>query len=562
MSLKLSKAMDLAGYSAAVLSASGIAIVGTIYGNFCNSSGTEGTVTYIQSRDAIYTTGLLNGVGTPKGLLFRVDPDFIQVTGRALARQVSLTQIHLAPGQFDPVTGTQRLYSHTISFPGVPQIINLDTLELNTAPAFTGGPFGDFRYTGNLSPGPEGVWGAEAGAIYFEGLTDGIPGETVVTGPNVFPQGLYLYPGTGTLNGLAFNNGWGWVDIYTTKLVGLLGGQPTPTAFPRVATSSPGASLHAEPPIAGDSFSWYVGGYVADPDATLGRPKGELFFHNSQLLNPGNPPTPGQVGRFYVRWTDFNPFNVASAAGVPTRQHGRIRLTSRCLLPLRPMFNIAGEDYMAYTSGPGSLTWDPIRSRVVVTGHKEGGVVGGTVALKHAVGFYSRAVDVVITSAPAARAAPRTGNVVEFESFVGGDLGEPAAGQAVEFTLSRRSTEGEVVTISGGIGTTSTLAHPAVDTSSAGVAELSLVADGVPLALTTDYTVVAATGVITWVTSQVGKLVLATYNHRATDAQPPHGVCLAPVVESDENGIARTTVQFPDDDSLVGTIDMLTSALA
>lgn len=565
MSLTLVKAFDLQAYSQAVLAAGGHSTLGTIYGTFSQSSAGEGGMVYLHSRDALYTTGR-RAASPTRGLLFRLDPELEIVTGRALAYVDSGVDFYagLVTGQFNPATGVQKLYVRLSST--TLEELNPDTLQPSGSAAYTG-PNGDFHTDFAVGIGSgEGHWStASAGLLrgaFFEHLTDGIPGETVLVGSNVYPKGLYWAPcSSGTLNATTRVDIWGWIDVHTTRLTGRPGGL-TPTAFPRVTVATPsGLQDQSEAPIAGDAFSWVLAGFTLDPDATAAQPKGELFFHCAGPIGASGTPPPGQIARAYVRWSDFNPFNLASAAGVPTRTHGRIRLTSRLLLPLNPQFNIPGQEYWSGASSPIFVAYDPVRRRCAVTMHREEAISGGTTAAKHAIGFYSRAVDPVIVTAPAPRSVPRTADVVAYESFVGGDLGEPAAGQLVTFSLARRSTEGEVVTITGGVGTTSTLAHPAVDTDAAGTPELTLTADGTPLALTTNYTVVAATGVITWVTSQVGKLVLATYNHRNTDALPAHGTLLAEQVQADENGTVRTEIEYPDNDALVGTIDALTSTL-
>lgn len=565
MSLKLSKALEVTAYGSAVIAASGIAGAARIAGQLNNGQG--GSAVYHYGRDRLYVVGLFaafNDIG-----LLKLDPDFFLTTPSdgvlALDQDTVLfSNGHLCLGQFDPGTGQQRLYCHPGS--GTDNLIhevNVDTLVTNGAALSSLN--GSVQFTNSdIASGTEGGWQSSTHRFcMFEGLTDGIAGETVLTGANVYPRGLMLqHVSSGFFNGSTCTDVFAWIDLNTRRLVGFLGGLP-PVAFPAATVTAPIASqFQTEPPIAGDTFNWAASSFTPDADSTdPKRPKGELFLQSDAFLPSfGVTPNPGDTTRHYVRLTDFNPFGLPSASGIVTRTHGRSRLTSRLLCTLNPIFNQAGASFVTSPStNKIAMFWDPLRKRFGQFLHRNG-TFAVTVGENY-VGLFSRAVDPVIVSAPAARSVPRTADVTDYECFVGGDLAEPAVGQVVAWSLSRRSSEGELLTIAGGIGTTSTVAHPAIDTNPSGVVDLALTANGVALALTTDYTVVGSTGVITWVTSQVGKTVLATYRHRATDATPAHGTLLIGQSETDENGVARTQVSWQDNDDLVGTIDALSSAL-
>ena len=78
-----------------------------------------------------------------------------------------------------------------------------------------------------------------------------------------------------------------------------------------------------------------------------------------------------------------------------------------------------------------------------------------------------------------------------------------------------------------------------------------------------DYTVVLSTGVITWITDQSGAAVVdASYEHRETNATPPHGSLLATASISDEDGRVNTQVAYGTGTTLVGAIDRLINAFA
>lgn len=579
MSLKLLRAIEVTNLGSTLAVNSGIAGLASILGSPCATASSEvGDTVYLQSRDRIYTLGF--GPSAGANTLFKLDPDFVFTSpgdGVFAARGTGDAagapgQGILATGQYNPSTGQQPLYfTKNIGVQIVS--VNPDTLVVGSGPAFTG-PNGAYALGGSdVTAGMEGNWSVTgAGSVksrvlFFEGLTEGIPGETLLTGPGAYPLGLVLQNvGSCLVGGLSRNNIFGWIDARTRRIVGQLGGF-VPVGFPARAMSGPTAlQTQTENPIAGEAaFSWCPAQFLPDADSGYTQPKGQLYMAALDPLPSGSnsivDPVPGDVFRYYVRFIDFNPFNLPSAQGIPTRTHGRIRLTSRAVVQRSPILGVAGaEEYRGFTNSLKSA-FDPLRQRVVCFAHRNASPYRVQVGDNY-VGLFSLVVDPVIISAPAARAVPRTGGVTEFECFVGGDLGEPSPGVNVSFSLARRSTEGELLTISGGIGTTSTVAHPAIDTDATGTADLTVTADGVPLAVTTDYTVVAATGVLTWVTSQVGKVVLASYKHRATDALPAHATLLIGQSQADENGVARTQVAFADDDTLVGTIDALTSTLA
>lgn len=577
MSLKLLRAVEVTNLGSTIAANSGVAGLTTINGNPCGSASTDtGDAFYLASRDRVYTMGFNTNMFSNL-TLFKLDPDLLlsnpsdgvfaaKGTGDALGVGAGYMSI----GQFNPTTGQQPMYfSRTAGFPVVS--VNVDTLVVGSGAGAFVGPNGSYTIGASDNSFPaEGHWSSSAFTLkqlFFEGVTEGIPGETLLTGPGAYPFGLALAHLSGCqVAGLTRNNIFGWVDLRTRRVVGQLGGL-TPIGFPARAMSSPTSQqTQTESPIASDAFVWVPAQFVPDSDSGYTQPKGRIFFHSAEPLPTAQAsivdPVPGDAFRHYVRLIDFNPFALPSAQGIPTRTHGRIRLTSRLVIQRSPIYSQAGAaEAFGFTATGLRSFYDPLRSRFGCFIHRNFAPMRTQFGDNYC-GLFSTGVDPVIVSAPAARSVPRTGGVTDYECFVGGDLGEPGPGVTVAFTLARRSTEGELLTISGGIGTTSTVAHPAIDTDSAGVVDLALAADGAPLVLTTDYTVVASTGVITWVTSQVGKTVLATYKHRATDALPAHGTLLVGQGQADENGIVRTQVAVPDEDTLVGTIDALTSTLA
>jgi hypothetical protein len=486
--------------------------------------------------------------------------------------------------QFDPATSAQRIF---LANAGSGNIDELDPNTLGlTTDVFDEGPNGIFQNTISGPPTGDGNWQSLVSTnLFFTGLKNGIRVtsgevnnangnknnvETLTSGVNVHPDGLYLANlNTGTLEGNNVTRSFGWVDIRTRRLVGLIGAEEDglstgiPSFFPlEVAANPTGNSSESE--INGRTFQWICAQYLPDPDATFAIPKGELIFIPRLEIPSINVPVLGDVQEVYIRITDFNPFNVAAAEGSRDRQHGRKRLTSAIIFNVFVPFDLTGQNPMNNPANP-SVQFDPLRGRWVM-------VVADGTSLEpfpidtnyQTVGFFSRSVDPVIVTSPAARDVPRTNDVVEFESFVGGDLGEPVGGSQIDWTLNRRSTEGELLDASTFPGT-STVANPPIDDVSPSIPEgtLVVIADGTTLVEGADYSVVLSTGIITWITDQSGAAVVtATYEHRSTGASPAHGTLLTSASTSDEGGQVRTQVLFPDNDALVGTIDFLESEFA
>ena len=573
MSLKRITAFDIKSFKDSVALANGR----TANGYIVMAQGADlfgGDAVWLQSRDRYYLTGHFPPLSSNR-LLTYWDPALLSpappgsLVGANLTLSTGRTYI---PAQYNPATLAQRLYT-ACGFGGSQDVqeVNVDTLVVTPGSAFTG-PNGDFLMFGSpsLDFNVEGNWQNVQHQVWiFDGLTDGIPGETVATGSNIYPDGLYLCPSSdGHVSGNRYQNGWAWVDLRTRIVVGRLGGIPNPTAFPAIAEASPGSLQdQSEAPIGGDEFVWGVHGYESDSDASFAQPKGEIMFASRYIpqIGPSNP-SPGETMSGYVRLTDFNPFNLASAPGIPARIHGRVTLTSRIIIELNPMFDIAGQSTFDLVNGadPGVI-YDPIRRRFVLYGCDIQPVATQEAAGRNGISFWSRQVDPVIVTPPTAIGVPRTADIVDYNTFVGGDLAEPAPALDVGWTLTRASTELEVLTIAGGIGTTSTVVNGPIDDASPTdpSGSLTVLADGVPLAETTDFTVVLATGVITWVTDQQGAtLVQASYEHRTVPVLPAHGTLLSNLSRTDANGNARTQVQYPDDDALIGRLDLISSELS
>lgn len=402
--------------------------------------------------------------------------------------------------------------------------------------------------------------------LIFRGLTNGIPGGvwtpgnrvggTDQVGANVYPGGLGLMRSGSQrlLSNQIVNDAFVWVNLALGTVVGV--------AFPNL----PGlvttiAGDFNEGPVFGNIFDWCAAQFIPDPDSTSAGPKGEVMFWSeteagSTIVIPGGAPR-----AIFLRFVDFNPLNLSPTGGAPTRVHGRISETNAIEMTENPVFGLAGFGTMQNAANDRKPFFHPASRRIFMfASDTSAGLTN--VALDSAMAFWVKQPNPVGVTAPVARDVPRTADIVEFEAFVFDNLSTPIGGQQVAWSLFRNSTEDELLTITGGGGTTSTVVNEPIDTTPAGAAILSITADGVPLVLTTDYTVVAATGVITWVTSQVGKVVRATYEHRTVNATPAHGTLLSALSQSASDGRVFTQVRYPDDDALAGRLDRLISALA
>lgn len=430
-------------------------------------------------------------------------------------------------------------------------------------------PNGPIRVTlgiGGAIPPGAGTWNAGSTGpvlgygfdmLIFEGLTDGIPGETNLVGANVYPRGLGLFRarlatcpapiGTGGANDC--DNALVWLDLNTGLVDGRMALTPGLVA---------GSGANSEAPIAGQSFHWQVKQYIPDVDATFATPKGELLIVSDLDGIPADPSNfPESV---FVKFIDFNPFSVAPSAGAPNRVHERVRLLSSCDFNTSPMFDVPGAgaaqiDNLSMHFHPPSLRLFMVLSVTAPT--------VPNVADQAFIGYWLRAVDPAIVTSPVQRDVARTNDVVEYESFVLGILAEPVAGVEIDWTAQRISTVNEA--LDGSFPGSTNVANPPIDQGITLALEGTLVieADGVPLVRGVDYNVTLASGLISWILDQSGATTLvARYEHQETPVSPPHGQLLSSVSESEDDGRVFTQVLYPDDDDLVGQLDQLTSDIA
>lgn len=500
-------------------------------------------------------------------------PDIFYQDAAVFATQ----QVPMIPG--DPLMpGGQKLYaseagtfntSEWEEVSPVTSLVNSGVGAFPTVPAGNG-PIRVILGIGTAIPPGAGTWNAGSTPnslgfgfwmLVFEGLTDGIPGETNLVGTNVYPKGLGLFRarfatcpapiGTGGANDC--DTAVVWLDLNT----GLIDGRMAQT--PGGARSS---GVNTEAPIAGQEFNWHTAQYVPDTDATFAIPKGELMLFSDAKDIPADPANFDQSA--FVKVIDFNPFGVAPSGGAPSRTHERVRISSSCDYNGNPMFDdpgagaaggLAGDDMIRLMYHPPSLRFFMILAVAVPTLPQ--------VADEAFIGYWLRAIDPAIVTSPVAIDVARTNDVVEFESFVTGILAEPVAGVEVDWTLVRASTVNEPLdtTFPG----STNVANPPIDQGLSLALEGTLVieADGVPLVRGVDYNVTLASGLVSWILDQSGATtVVAKYEHRETLVSPPHGQLLQNASTSEDDGRVSTQIRYADDDDLVGQLDQLTSALA
>ena len=492
--------------------------------------------------------------------------------------QQTLTLDHNAPKiPGDPERpGGQKLYTHGVgqilgSSAGIETIDPLTQLDPNGADAFptvngpvsawAANPFGAFWpiVPGNWIGGPTLTNESNVGRLIFEGLVDGIPGETNLTGANVYPAGLMLARcefatcpvpiGTGVLADC--DNALVWIDLAT----GGVDGRMANTAGIAHSTLP-----NSEAPVSGNEFSWYPAQYVPDIDATFATPKGELMFFSDRHSVPADPLNfPESV---YLKVIDFNPFGVPAASNAPNRVHERVRFGPTSVdFNVNPMFDVGGagqarNDQMQLAYHPLTRRFFMILADIPANVTSPGPAPGS----ESFIGYWARAVDPVILTSPVADDVPRTNDIIEYESFVTGALGEPVEGVNIGWSLLRNSTELEVIVpVFPGFNT---VANPPIDGNLAGDTEGTLVvrADSVVLVEGVDYTVNLTLGRITWITDQTGASVVdVSYEHRETNASPPHGTLLSASGQSEIDGRVFTQVRVEDDNAIVGTLDRLIS---
>ncbi len=476
-----------------------------------------------------------------------VDPSLLDFTksGVNATKHASPIPSILAQGQYNPETGAQRLYGRQADADDEVLEISTTTLAKISDDVYSGLTWrsgGPNHGSPSQPTFPRGWYtGTRSRPIIFEHAINGIWGETTY-GTNIYPQGLMAIPACDEISIGAdndFDNNHAWIDIDTGLCVGIMfaeGGWQESDAMPVWSV------------FAGAQLTWVRCQFVADTDSVALHPKGQLVwtsdYHTSQDV--GSP----KVAHAWIRVTDFNPNATldSDGQGGVERVHGRTRLFTRMLFDLEPI--LPGGNNVGPTKCMRHPHWVPsLGLYALIAGEDAGTPPNGEMMHK----TWITAPELAEVSPPGSAERAETNSIVTATCRAGGDVGEIASGKAVTFVLERISTQGEVLTTGGG---TSTVANIPVDPSPR---DFTVYQDGTPLVDPTDYTVVLATGVITWAGSHPvgGSAYTVDYHHQASPATPPHGTLLAPDTVTDENGVATTQIRYPDTAALAGQTDQL-----
>ncbi|MFQ5492333.1 MAG: hypothetical protein ACE5GE_16605, partial [Phycisphaerae bacterium] len=387
-------------------------------------------------------------------------------------------------------SGAQRLYQAADGNISTPfQEVDPDTMAIIDSNPYPG--LGVNRGSGTVSTAV-GFYQIEASVPYrgnylvFEGITDG-GFDDLAGGAGAYPKGLALVRAADAnlLANADSDNAFIWVDLNNPVVSGRM----------TIPGKVGGVGAFSEPSIQGHSFDWGTTYFDPDSDSTFARPKGELVMFSVGEVTD----TPDDY--FYMRRVDFNPFNVA---GGQVRTHGRIIFTSRFPEPDPPA---AG-----FQSGSTPSRWPMYRGLTKQVLLLSGKVPSASVLTPEVNWWllqkHSRSAVVANITGPIPQSPVFTADTIDMVSRATGDIGEKIQGVSCAFSIRRASSRGEVLAGAKTPTSTSTVANFPIDANAAGDPEGTLVVKaitgGTPTTLveTTDYTVVLATGVITWVTDQ------------------------------------------------------------
>lgn len=340
-------------------------------------------------------------------------------------------------------------------------------------------------------------------------------------------------------------------------LIKISDGKATLLDVPTVFTTAPRALFEA-PEFNGETFTLGNPQFVPDDDTLPAAPKGRLFLFSQEYIGDGV--VANSNDHKYLKVIDWNPLDVSPAPGTPNRVHLREILMTRINYIQIQAFGTNPNSLGDFAvSGPAvyklkAFYHPPTRTILMhndtmyVFNQNDRGIV------RHAI-----TPELYQMEPPTQQEEVETNKSVTFKARGMGDIADPVAGITTNWALERRSTIEEQLDTSGA-PVSNFVAHPPIDPDS-----LIVEYNGTPLTLTTDYTVNETTGEITWQGTHsppAASGYTATYGHSTVGAQPPHGSLLQETSETDEEGIAETRVQYPDDDELAGDLDYLTATMS
>ena len=465
----------------------------------------------------------------------RFDPELVTTSGSLVGTWSD--QAPTLMGDFEPITGSQRMFSHD-----------------NGTPA----PFREIEYgTPNLTidsdPYPMLDWNRPSAASGIVSPNDGY--WELETSNN--SQNAVFFPGENRVlinRGKVRADGGTWYEDVMVS-VALDTGYGTPLDIPVLFSTTP--TKYQDGPLFGTST--VLGNYiqfVPDADSLNIAPKGRLFLNMIAKLSGS-----GEF-YFYVKMVEWNP---TAAAGSPTRDHMREVLSSRCVadipasgttvLGIPPGRVRVGN---AFAVDAEHFLFDNSRGRFVLYSSVTD-ANGNARTGCHSIIEFSETAELIHLRTPSSLAEPSTGRVVVFSTDCRGDLGEIIGGKVVTWDLDATSTEGEVIDVTGDTGgELEVVANQPVELTSP--YPRAVYKDGTPLTEGADYD---------WVTTGIqfigpepidgGPVYTADYSHPTVPVKPAHGTLLSSTSISDSDGVAQIRVRYEADPTLAGTRDRITA---
>ncbi len=472
----------------------------------------------------------------------RFDPEMIDSTS-GLVGYWDTDLIPFFMGDFEPITGTQQIYSH------------------DSSTIFNERVYSDPIAVADATPWSMIDWNQPSAASGIISSDNGY--WTLLAGNN--SDNAVFFPGWGAGGHMILNRGQcrvaGTTEDEVMVLVDLSTGAGTILDIPAKFTASPTAFQAG--PLFGEANTEnrYIQ-FVPDADSRHTAPKGRLFCSIRGLE-----PAPGGEFRFYVQTYDWNP---TGAGGSPERVHQRLGLSSRCLidapatsttvLGVPPGIvrvgstNPVQEEHMMFDNGRGRVL---MFSSVTDAGGSGGNPRTGC----HNIIEFFQSADLEFLRPPQSLAPPSSGRVVIFDTDTRGDLGEVIGGKLINWSIEATSTEGETLDVVGSSpGDTIATAHTMnvdIDYPAA------VYKDGVPMT--------EGTGASEWIRDAGGidftspepidgaPVYTVDYPHTADPDATAHGTLLASTSITDAEGLGQARVRYADDDDLEFTRDKVTA---
>lgn len=471
----------------------------------------------------------------------RFDPEMIDSTS-GLVGYWDTDLIPFFMGDFEPITGTQQMYSH------------------DSSTMFDERTYSDPTSILDANPWAMIDWDMPSAASGIISTDDGY--WTLHTANN--SDNAVFFPGWGSGGHMILNRGQcrvaGVTEQEVMVLVDLSTGAGTILDIPAKFTASP-TDFQAGPLFGeGTTENHYIQ-FIPDADSRHNAPKGRIFC---SLL--GLEPIAGEF-RFYVQTYDWNP---TGASGSPERVHQRLGLSTRCLIdapatsttvlgatPGRVRVgdvNPVVTEHMMFDSGRGRV--------LMFSSVTDAGGAGGTPRTGcHNIIEFFQSADLAFLRPPQSLAPPSSGRVVIFDTDTRGDLGEVIGGKVVNWIIEATSTEGETLNVVGSSpGDTIATAHT-----------MNVDIDYPAAVYKDDVPMTEGTGASEWIRVAGGidftapepidgaPVYTVDYPHTADPDATAHGTLLNATSITDAEGLGQTRVRYADDDDLEFARDKVTA---